>query len=276
MSDHRTPPTGKALAGLSLAALGVVYGDIGTSPLYALKECFGGPHAVALTHDNVLGVLSLIFWALNFVVSIKYIGLVMRADNRGEGGILALVALVRPGGQAKGRGFILIVGLFGAALLYGDGVITPAISVLGAVEGLKVATPIFTFWVIPISVAIITALFAVQRRGTAGIGRIFGPVTTLYFICIGVLGVRGIALNPEVLHAINPIYAVEFFLREQGHAFVVLAAVVLVITGGEALYADMGHIGARPIRLAWFAVVLPALALNYFGQGALLLRIPRL
>ncbi|MES2124245.1 MAG: potassium transporter Kup [Gemmatimonadota bacterium] len=272
MSHDRTPPTGKALAGLSLAALGVVYGDIGTSPLYALKECFGGPHAVALTHDNVLGVLSLIFWSLNFVVSFKYIGLVMRADNRGEGGILALVALVRPGGHAKGRGFILIVGLFGAALLYGDGVITPAISVLGAVEGLKVATPIFEHWVIPITVAIITALFAVQSRGTAGVGRIFGPVTTIYFICIAILGVRGIALNPEVLHSLNPAYAVEFFLREQGHAFVVLAAVVLVITGGEALYADMGHIGPRPIRLAWFAVVLPALALNYFGQGALLLK----
>ncbi len=270
----RKPPEGKALAGLALAALGVVYGDIGTSPLYALKECFGGPHAVALTHDNVLGVLSLIFWSLNFVVSWKYISLVMRADNRGEGGILALLALVRPGGEAKGRGFLLMVGLFGAALLYGDGVITPAISVLGAIEGLEVATPIFKAWVVPIAMLIITALFAVQRHGTAGIGKIFGPVTTLYFVVIAVLGVRGIFLNPEVLHALNPYYAVDFFIREQLHGLVVLAAVVLVITGGEALYADMGHIGPVPIRLAWFGVVLPALALNYFGQGALLLSDP--
>ncbi|MBK9548060.1 MAG: potassium transporter Kup [Gemmatimonadetes bacterium] len=274
MSHDRKPPEGKALVGLALAALGVVYGDIGTSPLYALKECFSGPHAIALTHENVLGILSLIFWSLNFVVSFKYISLVMRADNRGEGGILALLALVAPGGQSKGRGFVLMVGLFGAALLYGDGVITPAISVLGAVEGLEVATPIFKNWVVPMACVIITALFAVQRRGTAGIGKIFGPVTTIYFVCIAVLGVRGILMNTEVLHALNPWYAFEFFLRERSHAFVVLAAVVLVITGGEALYADMGHIGARPIRLAWFVVVLPALALNYFGQGALLLTDP--
>ena len=179
MSHDRKPPEGKALAGLALAALGVVYGDIGTSPLYALKECFSGPHAIALTHENVLGILSLIFWSLNFVVSFKYISLVMRADNRGEGGILALLALVAPGGQSKGRGFVLMIGLFGAALLYGDGVITPAISVLGAVEGLEVATPIFKHWVVPMACLIITALFAVQRRGTAGIGRIFGPVTTI-------------------------------------------------------------------------------------------------
>jgi len=274
VSHDRTPPKGKELAGLALAALGVVYGDIGTSPLYALKEVFAGTHSVALNHDNVLGILSLMFWSLNFVVSFKYIGLVMRADNRGEGGILALLALVRPGGQAKGRGFVLMVGLFGAALLYGDGVITPAISVLGAVEGLEVVTPIFKQWVVPIAILIITALFAVQSRGTAGIGRIFGPITTLYFICIAILGVRGILMNPEVLHALNPMYAVDFFVREQWHGFVVLAAVVLVITGGEALYADMGHIGPRPIRLAWFCVVLPALALNYFGQGGLLLADP--
>ena len=272
-ADHK-PPTGKALAGLSLAALGVVYGDIGTSPLYALKECFAGPHSVALTRENVLGVLSLIFWSLNFVVSFKYISLVMRADNRGEGGILALLALVQPGAETKKRSILIMLGIFGAALLYGDGVITPAISVLGAVEGLAVATPIFHSWVVPISVAIITALFAIQRHGTAGVGRIFGPVTTVYFVCIALLGVRGIAMNPEVLQALNPAHALEFFLRERIHGFVVLAAVVLVITGGEALYADMGHIGPRPIRLAWFAVVLPALALNYFGQGALLLSDP--
>jgi KUP system potassium uptake protein len=275
VSHSHEPPKGKELRLLALAALGVVYGDIGTSPLYALKEVFGGPHAVALTHDNVLGILSLMFWSLNFVVSFKYIGLVMRADNRGEGGILALLALVRPGGQAKGRGFILMVGLFGAALLYGDGVITPAISVLGAIEGLEVATEIFKPWVVPISIAIITALFWVQKHGTAGVGRIFGPVTTLYFICIAMLGIRGITMNPEVLHALNPWYAFDFFVREQWHGFTVLAAVVLVITGGEALYADMGHIGPRPIRLAWFVVVLPALALNYFGQGGLLLANPQ-
>ncbi len=274
MTEEQGGHSGKAVGGLALAALGVVYGDIGTSPLYALKEAFHGPHAVDLTHDNVLGILSLVFWALNFVVSFKYIGLVMRAHNRGEGGILALLALVRPGGQKRGRGLILIVGLFGAALLYGDGIITPAISVLGAVEGLEVATPIFKPWIMPLAVVIITALFAVQSRGTAGIGKIFGPMTTLWFICIALLGIRGIAMQPEVLHAVNPWYAMQFFMREGWHGFAVLAAVVLVITGGEALYADMGHFGPRPIRLAWFAVVLPALVLNYFGQGAWLLEHP--
>jgi KUP system potassium uptake protein len=271
---ERKPPSGKVLAGLALAALGVVYGDIGTSPLYALKECFKGPHGVPLTHDNVLGVLSLVFWSLNFVVSFKYILLVMRADNRGEGGILALLALVMPGGRASGRGILLITGVFGAALLYGDGVITPAISVLGAIDGLSFQTEIFKPWIVPISIAIITALFAMQRRGTAGIGRIFGPMTSLWFICIALLGIRGIAMNPTVLHAINPWYAIQFFRTEGLAGLEVLAAVVLVITGGEALYADMGHFGPRPIRLAWFGVVLPALALNYFGQGAFLLSTP--
>ncbi len=275
MTDQRDPPTRKATLGLAVAALGVVYGDIGTSPLYALKEAFKGTHAVALTHDNVLGILSLVFWSLNFVVSFKYIALVMRAHNRGEGGILALLALARPGGQpGPGRGLILMVGLFGAALLYGDGVITPAISVLGAIEGLEVATPIFKNWLVPIAVVIITALFAVQRRGTAGIGRIFGPMTTLWFICIAALGVRGIMMQPEVLAAVNPWYAVEFFMRESWHGVAVLATVVLVITGGEALYADMGHFGPKPIRIAWIFVVLPALVLNYFGQGAWLLGHP--
>lgn len=274
MSHHPAPATRKELAGLALAALGVVFGDIGTSPLYALLECFSGPHAMPLTRDNVLGILSLIFWSLNFVVSFKYIAIVMRADNRGEGGILALLALARPGGQAKGRGYMLMAGLFGAALLYADGSITPAISVLGAVEGLKVYTKVFNPYVLPISVVIITALFAVQSRGTAGIGRIFGPVTTLYFVVIAVLGIRGILMNPEVLHALNPWHAVQFFVREGAIGLTVLGAVVLVITGGEALYADMGHFGPRPIRMAWFAVVLPALVLNYFGQGALLLSDP--
>ncbi len=263
-------------AALALAAIGVVYGDIGTSPLYAMKEAFGhhAPHAVPLNHDNVLGILSLVFWSLNFVVSFKYLALVMRADNRGEGGILALLALARPGGRPRGRGMLLLFGLFGAALLYGDGVITPAISVLGAVEGLQVATPIFTRWVVPIAIGIISGLFLVQRRGTAGVGRIFGPMTTLWFVCIALLGIRGIAMNPEVLHALNPWHAVSFFAREGWLGFTVLAAVVLVITGGEALYADMGHFGPRPIRLAWLTVVLPALVLNYFGQGAWLLDHP--
>ncbi|MCA9722783.1 MAG: KUP/HAK/KT family potassium transporter, partial [Gemmatimonadetes bacterium] len=263
-----------SLGALAFAAIGVVYGDIGTSPLYAIKECFRGPHAVPVTHENILGILSLVFWALNFVVSFKYIGMVMKADNRGEGGILALLALARPGGKPRGRGILLLFGLFGAALLYGDGVITPAISVLGAIEGLDYATPVFEPYVVPLAVVIISALFFVQRRGTAGVGRIFGPVTSVWFVCIALLGIGGIAHNPEVLAAINPWHAVSFFLREGLVGVTVLAAVVLVITGGEALYADMGHFGPRPIRLAWFAVVLPALVLNYFGQGAWLLAHP--
>jgi len=267
-------PRAGGSAALALAALGVVYGDIGTSPLYALKEAFRGSHAVTLTHDNVLGILSLVFWALMWVVSFKYLSMVMRADNRGEGGILALLALARPGGRPRGRGVLLLFGLFGASLLYGDGVITPAISVLGAVEGLEVATPMFSRWVVPIAVVIITVIFAVQRHGTASVGRIFGPVTMLWFACIALLGIRGIAMNPEVLHAINPWHAISLFTREGWLAFEVLAAVVLVITGGEALYADMGHFGARPIRIAWYAVVLPSLVLNYFGQGAWLLDHP--
>ena len=268
----RKEPAGKALAILSLAALGVVYGDIGTSPLYALKECFTGTHAIALSKDNVLGVLSLIFWSLNFVVTFKYLSMVMRADNRGEGGILSLLALVRPMGDPSRQYRMLIAaGLFGAALLYGDGIITPAISVLSAIEGLRIATPALDPWIIPIAIVIISGLFAVQRRGTAGIGKIFGPVTAIWFVCIAVLGIRGIISHPSVLAAINPLHAVGFFGREGWAGLSILAAVVLVITGGEALYADMGHFGRRPIRLAWYCVVLPSLVLNYFGQGALLL-----
>jgi KUP system potassium uptake protein len=268
----RKEPAGKALAVLSLAALGVVYGDIGTSPLYALKECFTGPHAVAMNKENVLGVLSLIFWSLNFVVTFKYLSLVMRADNRGEGGILSLLALARPSGDPNRRYRLLIAaGLFGSALLYGDGIITPAISVLSAVEGLSVATPAFDRWIIPIAIVIISALFAVQRRGTAGVGKIFGPVTATWFLCIALLGIRGIIGHPDVLEAVNPLHAAAFFGREGWTGLTILGAVVLVVTGGEALYADMGHFGRRPIRLAWYGVVLPALVLNYFGQGALLL-----
>jgi len=270
---HR--PTGKALAALALSALGVVYGDIGTSPLYALKECFIGPHALPLSRENVLGILSLIFWSLNFLISFKYVVHMLRADNRGEGGILALLALLSPSGSApRRRAFLIGAGLFGAALLYGDGIITPAISVIGAMEGLAVAYPTLEPLVLYISIAIVVALFLVQRTGTAAVGRIFGPVTTVWFLCIAALGFRAIMAEPGVLAALNPWHAVSLYLREGVEAFFVLAAVVLVVTGGEALYADMGHFGRRPIRLAWFAVVLPALVLNYFGQGALLLRDP--
>jgi KUP system potassium uptake protein len=252
-----------------------VYGDIGTSPLYAFKECFFGPHSFPVTTSNVLGILSLIFWSLNFVVTFKYLSMVMRADNRGEGGILALLALVRPSGPLSSRGRLLIAtGLFGSALLYGDGIITPAISVLSAVEGLSVATPALEHWVVPIAFVIILALFALQRRGTAGLGTMFGPITVTWFICIAVLGVMGISHEPAVLRALDPRYAVDFFSREGLTGITILAAIILVVTGGEALYADMGHFGRRPIRLAWFALVLPALVLNYFGQGALLLNDP--
>ncbi len=271
---HQAPVRGSGLAVLSLSALGVVYGDIGTSPLYSLKECFG-PHGVPATRENVLGILSLILWSLNFVVSFKYILLVMKADNRGEGGILALLALVRGKEEPSGRRRALVLlGLFGAALLYGDGVITPAISVLGAVEGLDYATPALLPFVVPITVLILVGLFVFQRLGTAGVGAVFGPIMVLWFGCLAVLGIGGILRDPGVLRAVNPWYAVDFFWRDGAQGFFILGAVVLVFTGGEALYADMGHFGKRPIRLAWFGVALPALMLNYFGQGALLLDVP--
>jgi KUP system potassium uptake protein len=271
----RAAPSGSTLAKLALGALGVVYGDIGTSPLYALRECFTGTHSVGPTHDNVLGVLSLVFWAMTFVVTVKYLSFVMRADNRGEGGILALMALVgRHGSARRSSGALLVVGLFGAALLYGDGVITPAISVLGAVEGVSVAAPALHHLVVPAAVAILLLLFNFQKRGTAAVGAVFGPVMLVWFLVIAVLGVRGILLDPAVLGALNPVHAVSFFVRNGGHGFLVLGGVVLVVTGGEALYADMGHFGKRPIRAAWFAVAMPALFLNYMGQGALLLHDP--
>ncbi len=260
---------------LALAALGVVFGDIGTSPLYALKECFSGTHGMAPTPENVLGVLSLVFWSLNFLITFKYLTYMMRADNRGEGGILALLALLHPNDiRSRRRWALVMAGVFGAAMLYGDGIITPAISVLGAIEGLSVATPSLTPWVMWISLAIIVMLFLVQRRGTAGIGAVFGPVTMVWFVCIALLGIRGILMDPRVLGALNPLEAGRLIARDPGGSFILLAAVVLVVTGGEALYADMGHFGKRPIRLAWLFVVLPALALNYFGQGALLLGNP--
>ena len=272
MTDERKPPSGKVLAGLALAALGVVYGDIGTSPLYALKECFNGAHAVPLSSENVLGVLSLVFWSLNFVVSFKYIAMVLRADNRGEGGILALLALVRPRGPAgHRRELLLMLGLFGAALLYGDGVITPAISVLSAVEGLHVATPAFQRWVVPLTVGILTGLFWIQKRGTARVGGLFGRLMVLWFGCLAVLGVRGIMLHPGVLAALDPSHGLAYLQRNGFGSFFVLGSIFLVLTGAEALYADMGHFGRRPIRLAWWGFVLPALMLNYLGQGAVLL-----
>jgi KUP system potassium uptake protein len=272
---RREAPRGAALAKLALGALGVVYGDIGTSPLYALKECFGGVHGVHPTPANVLGIVSLVFWAMTFVVTFKYLAFVMRADNRGEGGILALMALV--GGAERARAFaapLLLVGLFGTALLYGDGVITPAISVLGALEGVAVAAPAFSHVVVPATVVILTLLFLFQKRGTATVGAVFGPVTLVWFVCIAVLGARGIAADPSIVRALSPVHGVAFFAQNGWHGFLVLGAVVLVITGGEALYADMGHFGKRPIRVAWLAVAMPALLLNYMGQGALLLRDP--
>lgn len=260
-----------------LGALGVVYGDIGTSPLYALRECFFGEFGVPATHDNVLGVLSLIIWALIVVVSVNYITFVLRADNKGEGGILALLALINHQSAALSRytkRVVVLVALFGAALVYGDGVITPAISVLSAVEGLKVATPVFEPFVLPITVVILFFLFFVQKKGTGSIGKIFGPVILFWFIVLGVLGVRKLVEVPEVLLAFNPLYALQWLYSDGYHTFKVLGGVFLVCTGVEALYADMGHFGKRAIRLGWFSVVLPCLLLNYLGQGALLLSAP--
>jgi KUP system potassium uptake protein len=268
--------TGKRLFSLSLLALGIVYGDIGTSPLYAMRECFYGSHPVALTHANVLGILSLIFWSLVVVVTVKYHVYVLRFDNRGEGGILALMGLVgldkkrRPAVQAT----LIVLGVFGAALLYGDGMITPAISVLSAVEGLEIATPFFKPYVIPLTVVILVILFFFQRRGTAAVGSVFGPIMLVWFGTLAALGIRGILWDPSVLFAINPIYAVRFFQLNGAHGFLVLGAVFLVTTGGEALYADLGHFGEKPIQIDWFNIVGPSLVLQYFGQGALLSRTP--
>jgi KUP system potassium uptake protein len=257
---------------LTLTAIGVVYGDIGTSPLYAMRECFYGSHSVPPTHENVLGVLSLIIYSLFVVISVKYIAIVMRADNQGEGGILALTALLpaRPG-NGPGWPMLVLMGIFGAGLLYGDGMITPAITVLGAVEGLKVATPLLEAYVVPIAVAILIGVFAIQKHGTHRVGRLFGPIMVGWFIVIAALGINWLVEKPIVLTAVDPRHAVAFFREHGWHGFAVLGAVFLVVTGGEALYADMGHFGRRPIRVAWFALVLPALLLNYFGQGALLL-----
>lgn len=269
-------PSGRYFFILSLTALGVVYGDIGTSPLYAMRECFHSSHGIAVNPANVLGVVSLVFWALVIVISIKYMVFVMRADNRGEGGILSLSALVTPLKETpRGWRYILIaLGIFGASLLYGDGIITPAISVLSAVEGLNVATPLFEHYILPITVAILLGLFLFQYKGTAGIGKIFGPVMLIWFSVLAILGIVQIVQMPGILAAVNPLYGYEFFIHNGWHGFLVLGSVCLAITGGEALYADMGHFGARPIKVAWFTLVSPALMLNYFGQGALLIQNP--
>ena len=256
---------------ITIAALGIVFGDIGTSPLYALRVCFSGSHALAVTDQNIYGVLSLIFWSLIFVISIKYLVLILRADNNGEGGILALMALVLPIKKNRKYIVILAMGLFGAALLYGDGMITPAISVLSAIEGLQIATPFFEPFVIPITIAILFVLFYFQKTGTAKVGMVFGPIILVWFITLAALGINSIVKQPEVLHALNPYYAFHFFQLNGFGGLVILGAVFLAVTGGEALYADLGHFGKRPIRLGWFYLVLPCLVLNYFGQGALLL-----
>src|SRR5688500_17419435 len=263
-------------AKLTLLALGVVFGDIGTSPLYAVKETFSEAHGIALTHGNILAGLSLMFWSLMIVVTLKYVMLIMRADNRGEGGIMALIALATKAIQDHPRWRIplLVIGVFGASLFYGDAVLTPAISVLSAVEGLEVGTQAFKPYVVPIAVGVLAALFAFRARGTEAVGRLFGPVTLLWFVAIGAAGVYGIAREPAVLAALNPLHALRFLLTHAAESFMVLGAVVLVVTGAEALYADMGHFGKGPVRIAWFSVVAPALVLNYFGQGALLMTRP--
>jgi KUP system potassium uptake protein len=263
-------------AALTLAALGIVFGDIGTSPLYAVKETFSDEHGIPLTADNVLGGISTIFWALMIVVSLKYVMLIMRADNRGEGGIMALIALASTAvkDNPHWRLPLMLIGCFGASLFYGDAVLTPAISVLSAVEGLEVGTEAFKPYVVPIAVIVLVALFALQASGTAAVGRLFGPVTMLWFLAIGAAGLYGIVQHPDILRALNPAHALAFVTGHGLASFIVLGAVVLAVTGAEALYADMGHFGKAPVRIAWFSLVGPALVLNYFGQGAVLIADP--
>lgn len=270
------PAQRSSMSLLTLGALGVVFGDIGTSPLYALKESFHAAHGLPISEATVLGILSLIFWALTIVVSLKYIAVIMRADNNGEGGIMALLALsTRKNRMSPNMRLALVsIGLFGAALFFGDGIITPAVSVMGAVEGLTIAAPAFGAYVVPIAIAVLTFLFIIQRKGTGSVGKFFGPITLIWFLALGALGVMSIVQNPFVLNMANPLWAIEFAINYPFRTFFILGAVVLTITGGEALYADMGHFGRFPIRLGWFLVVLPCLLLNYAGQGALLLRDP--
>ena len=270
-------PHRHSLLYLALGALGVVYGDIGTSPLYAFRESFHGENAVAASAENVLGILSIIFWVLIFIISIKYLVFVLRADNQGEGGILALTALLIPKGGVQRytyKWLLVLLGIFGTSLLFGEGMITPAISVLSAVEGLQIATPFFEPYIIPITVIILVVLFFFQSQGTEGVGKIFGPITLVWFFTLAALGVYWVVQHPTVVSAVNPLYGIEFFTRNGWQGFLVLGSVILVVTGAEALYADMGHFGKAPIRVAWFSIVLPALVLNYFGQGALLIEHP--
>src|SRR5216117_735209 len=274
-SESGEAPRGRYLATLALSVLGVVYGDIGTSPLYALRESFHGTHGIPVSPGNVLGVMSMVFWSLVIVVTIKYHIVIIRADNKGEGGVLALMAMVNGSRLARGlspRRIMIVLGIFGSALLYADGALTPAISVLSAVEGLEVATPALASWVLPVTLVILVGLFLLQSRGTARIGAMFGPVMLVWFATLGVLGLSEIIRQPGVLAAVSPYYAVRFFGENAGRGFVVLGAVFMVVTGGEALYADLGHFGHRAIQRAWFGIALPSLMLNYFGQGALLLR----
>ena len=270
--------SGKAArpVGLLIAAVGVVYGDIGTSPLYTLKEVFQGGYGVEVTHDAILGVLSLIFWSLIWVVSFKYMVFILRADNQGEGGIMALTALARraTARYPKLQMMMVVFGLFGAALFYGDSMITPAVSVLSAMEGLELAFDGLEHWIVPMALVVLIGLFLIQRHGTARIGVLFGPVMVTWFVVLGALGVYGIMQSPEVLKAVNPAWGVHFFIIHPGIGVAILGAVVLALTGAEALYADMGHFGRKPISRAWFILVLPALLLNYFGQGALVLGNP--
>jgi len=261
---------------LTLAAIGIVYGDIGTSPLYTLKTVFAEEHGLTLDPGHLFGIVSLIFWGLMIIVSFKYVTLILRADNRGEGGIMALMALALSSVTEKSRWYhpLLLMGLFGAALFYGDGVITPAISVLSAIEGLEVATPALKPYVVPLTIAVLVGLYMVQHNGTGGIGRWFGPVMLLWFAVLAAMGIVNVIQVPQILQALNPLYAIHFLAQNGWFAFIALGSVVLALTGAEALYADMGHFGKRPIRIAWFFVIFPALALNYLGQGALLLSNP--
>lgn len=275
-SPHGHSPTQgrKQLSLLILGALGIVYGDIGTSPLYAMREAFAPAHGIATSHANVLGVLSLIFWALLLVVCVKYLTFVMRADNRGEGGILALMALLHTRNRAVAPALVLLLGLFGTSLLFGEGIITPAVSVLSAVEGLEVATPALSHLIVPITVVILFGLFMMQKFGTHRVGVIFGPIMLVWFVALSILGILWIVRAPQVLAAVNPLHGVRFFMENGMKGYWLLGSVVLVIAGAEALYADMGHFGRRPIRMGWYIVVFPALLFNYFGQGALLLTNP--
>jgi KUP system potassium uptake protein len=280
-SDQNDAPrkeaSGNRLAKLSLAALGVVFGDIGTSPLYAIRECFHGEYGIPVTHENILGVLSLMFWALVMIVTFKYLIFVFKADNNGEGGVIALTALIKRTKITKNRGIgLAAVGLFAACLLYGDGMITPAISVLSAVEGIRIITPVFKPYIIPLTIVILAGVFLLQRHGTARVGSLFGPVILIWFFVLAVLGTVQIVRDPKVLFAVFPWHGITFLVQNRLHGFVVLGAVFLVVTGAEALYADMGHFGKRPIRLTWIILVFPALVLNYFGQGAVLMLKPEM